>query len=187
MRFWHILRSRLRSLFHRDRVESDLSEELQLHLDRETEQLEASGLSYDAARRRARLAFGGVESIKDACRDQRGTALVDNLVRDVLYAFRSFHRAPLAALTIVTTVALGLGLVAAVFTFLNEMVFRVDEVRNPHELFAVEHRQSAGAEPERFTRPSMKRSAARPACSPMPSRSRTSTAGSMAGRCRARW
>jgi predicted permease len=153
VRFWHILRSRLRSLFHRDRVESDLSEELQHHLDRETEQLEASGLSYDAARRRARLAFGGVESIKDACRDQRGTALVDNLVRDVLYACRSFHRAPLAALTIVTTVALGLGLVAAVFTFVNEMVFRVDEVRNPHELFAVEHRQSPGAEPERFTRP----------------------------------
>ena len=42
---------------------------------------------------------------------------------------------------------------AVVFTFLNEMVFRVDEVRNPHELFAVEHPQSAGAEPEPFTRP----------------------------------
>ena len=56
------------------------------------------------------------------------------------------------ALTIVTTVALGLGLVAVVFTFLNAVIFRADEVRNPHELFAVERHPSANAEPERFTR-----------------------------------
>ncbi len=78
--------------------------------------------------------------------------MLDNLTRDVLYAWRSFRRAPLVALTIVTTVALGLGLVAVVFTFLNEVIFRVDEVRNPHELFAVERQRSANAEPESFTR-----------------------------------
>jgi predicted permease len=59
----------------------------------------------------------------------------------------------MVALTTVTTVALGLGLVAVVFTFLNAVIFRVDEVRNPHELFAVERQRSANAEPERFTRP----------------------------------
>ena len=48
---------------------------------------------------------------------------VESVVRDVLYTGRSFRRAPLAALTIVTTVALGLGLVAVVFTFLNEVIF----------------------------------------------------------------
>jgi hypothetical protein len=57
------------------------------------------------------------------------------------------------ALTIVTTVGFGLGLVAVVFTLLNAMIFRVDEVRNPHELFAVEHQRSANAKPESFTRP----------------------------------
>ncbi len=77
----------------------------------------------------------------------------DGVVRDVRYAFRSFRRAPLAALTIVATVGLGLGLVAVVFTILNAYLFRVDEVRNPHELFAVERQQSANAEPETFTRP----------------------------------
>jgi len=75
------------------------------------------------------------------------------VVRDVLYACRLFRRAPLVALTIVTTVGLGLGLVAVVFTILNAVIFRVDEVRNPRELFAVERQQSAIAEPERFTRP----------------------------------
>jgi predicted permease len=81
-----------------------------------------------------------------------GTALLDAVVRDILYACRSFRRAPLVALTIVTTLALGLGLVAVVYTFLNAVIFRVDEVRNPHEMFAVERQPSANAEPERFTR-----------------------------------
>jgi len=93
-----------------------------------------------------------VEPIKDACRDARGAALLDSVVRDVRYACRSFRRAPLVALTIVTTVGLGLGLVAVVFTVLNAFVFRVDEVRNPHELFAVERQRSANTEPEGFTR-----------------------------------
>ena len=75
------------------------------------------------------------------------------MVRDVRYAFRSFRRSPLVALTIIATVGLGLGLVAVVFTILNAYLFRVDEVRNPHELFAVERQQSANVEPETFTRP----------------------------------
>ena len=79
--------------------------------------------------------------------------ILDSAVRDIRYTFRSLRRTPLAALTIVATVALGLGLVAVVFTVLNAFIFRVDEVRNPHELFAVGHQQSANAQPESFTRP----------------------------------
>ncbi len=76
---------------------------------------------------------------------------VDSVARDVRYACRQLLRAPLAALTIVVTVGLGLGLVAAVYTILNAMVFRVDEVRNPHELFSVERQRSAIAQAELFT------------------------------------
>ena len=72
------------------------------------------------------------------------------MARDVRYACRQLLRAPLAALTIVATVGLGLGLVAAVYTILNAMVFRVDEVRNPHELFSVERQPSAIAQAELF-------------------------------------
>jgi predicted permease len=153
VRLWHILHSRLRSLLFRARREADLREELQFHLERETERLESAGMRPDAARLHALRTFGGVEQTKEACRDARGTALLDSVVRDVLYAFRSFHRAPLVALTIVTTVGLGLGLVAAVFTLLNAFVFRADDVRNPHELFAVTRQPSANAGPGRFTRP----------------------------------
>jgi putative ABC transport system permease protein len=83
----------------------------------------------------------------------RATAILDNLARDLRYAGRSLLRAPLAAVTIVLTVGLGLGLVATVYTILNSMLFRVDEVRNPYELFAVTRQQSAIAQPELFTRP----------------------------------
>jgi hypothetical protein len=40
-----------------------------------------------------------------------------------------------------------------VFTLLNAFIFRVDEVRSPHELFAVERQRSPNAEAEGFTRP----------------------------------
>lgn len=78
--------------------------------------------------------------------------MLDGVVRDVRYACRTLFRAPLAAATIVVTVGLGLGLVAAVYTILNAMVFRVDEVRNPHELFVVERQRSGVPAPEAFTR-----------------------------------
>jgi predicted permease len=77
---------------------------------------------------------------------------LDSLTRDVRYAWRTLRRAPLTAATIVVTVGLGLGLVAAVYTIVNSVVFRVDEVRSPHELFAVERPRSGVAEPATFTR-----------------------------------
>src|SRR5262245_1599350 len=83
----------------------------------------------------------------------RSGGLLDGLVRDVRYACRTLFRAPLAAATIVVTVGLGLGLIAAVYTILNAMVFRVDEIRNPHEIFGVDRQRSAVPQPESFTRP----------------------------------
>ena len=132
MRAWHIVRSRLRSLFFRGERESDLREELQFHIAREAERLEGTGLRADAAHLQAVKTFGAVEATKEACRDARGTALFDGFARDVRYAGRSFLRAPLVGLTIVLTVGLGLGLVTVVFTILNAYIFRVDEVRDPH-------------------------------------------------------
>jgi predicted permease len=77
--------------------------------------------------------------------------MLDGVIRDLRYACRTLFRAPLAAATIVVTVGLGLGLVAAVYTILNAMVFRVDEVRSPHELFVVQRQRSAVPASETFT------------------------------------
>jgi predicted permease len=76
---------------------------------------------------------------------------IDDTIRDIVHALRAFRRAPLAAFTIVVTVALGLGLVAVAFTVLNFLVFRVDAVPRVHEMFAVERPRTSG-ERLRFTR-----------------------------------
>jgi predicted permease len=129
---------RIRALIRRRRVEHELDEELAFHIERETQKHIAAGMSPADARTLARSRFGSVSLAADQCRDERDIAPVDALTRDVVYAFRMFRRAPLAALTIVSTVAVGLGLVAVVFTFYNVFFLRVDAVRNPGELFAVQ-------------------------------------------------
>src|SRR5262245_59030269 len=96
---------RMRTLVAPHRVERELDEELAFHIERETRKHVANGLGAAEARMRALARFGPVPLAGDECRDARGTAFVDTLVRDISYAFRTFRRAPLAALTIVATVA----------------------------------------------------------------------------------
>jgi putative ABC transport system permease protein len=91
--------------------------------------------------------------VSDQTNVLRGTALVDNTVRDILYAFRTFRRAPLAAFIIVSTVGLGLGLVAVAFTMLNALLFRADQVPDVHEMFAVERLRTSDGGQQPFTRP----------------------------------
>ena len=136
---------RVRALVAPRRVERELDEELAFHIEYDTQRHIANGLSAADARARALARFGPVPLVADRCRDARGTALIDDLARDVLYAFRTFRRAPLAAFTIVATVALGLGLVAAVFTFFNAFL-RADAVQNPGELFDVVRQTGPGAD-----------------------------------------
>jgi len=142
----HDLKLRVQALISPRRVERELDEELAFHLERETQRHIANGLSPADARLRARARLGSVALAADQCRDARGTCFVDDLARDLLYAFRTFRRAPLAALTIIATVALGLGLVTVVFTVYNILFLRADAVRSPAELFAVERRTDASAD-----------------------------------------
>jgi len=129
---------RIRALVSPRAVERELDEELAFHIERETQQLIAGGMSAADARRRARARFGPVPLAADRCRDERGIAVVETLARDVRFALRMLRRAPLVALTVVATIALGLGVITVAFTFFNAFFLRVDAVRNPDELFAVE-------------------------------------------------
>lgn len=132
------LRLRVRALLAPRRVERELDDELAFHIACEIAKLLRQGVSPAEARARARARFGSVALAADECRDARGIGVIDSTLRDVRYAFRTFRRAPLAALTIVATMALGLGLVTVVFTLYNAFYLQKDAVRNPDELFAVE-------------------------------------------------
>jgi predicted permease len=146
------LKLRARALFSPNRVEHDLNEELQFHIERETHKLMDQGLSPEDARFKAQAKFGSTTVAADECRDERGTAFIDNTVSDFFYALRSFRRAPLAALTIVGTVSLGLGVVAVLFSILNIFMFRVDTAPDITEMYEV-NRPSQSSELPDFTRP----------------------------------
>jgi len=147
------LKLRARALFAPKRVERELDEELSFHIERETQKLIEQGVAPADARRQALARFGPVPLAADECRDQRGTAFIDNTIRDLSYALRTFARAPLASFTIVATVGLGLGIVTVVFSMLNIFLFRIDIVPDIHEMFVVERPRDANDEWPRFTRP----------------------------------
>jgi predicted permease len=146
------LRLRARALFTPKRAERDLHDELSFHIEREAMKLMEQGVPPDDARARAQARFGSTTVTADECRDERGTAFVDNTVSDLLYALRSFKRAPLASLTIVATVSIGLGVVAVLFSILNVFVFRIDTVPDITEMYEV-NRPTESSELPDFTRP----------------------------------
>lgn len=144
------LKLRVRALLSPRRVEQELDEELAFHIEREARKLIDEGLPPAEARSRAHARFGSTTLVADQCRDERGTALIDNTVRDIQYALRTFAKAPLASFTIVATVALGLGLVAVLFTVFNTLIFRVDNVPDISEMYEVVRPMESG---EPLTRP----------------------------------
>jgi hypothetical protein len=94
----------------------------------------------------------GSTAVADHRRDARGTAFIDNTIGDLQYALRSFKRAPLSTLTIVVTVAIGLGVGAVLFTVLNVLLFRTDSVPGHNEIYAVERPQQANGDLPQSTR-----------------------------------
>ena len=143
---------RLRALLTPHGAEQDLHDELAFHIEHEARKLVDQGLAPDLARARAQARFGSTTVVADECRDARGTAFVDNTVRDVRFALRSLSRAPLAAFTIGATIAIGLGVVAVLFTILNAFLFRVDAVPGISGMYAVERSGLANGQAAPFTR-----------------------------------
>ena len=131
------LRYRLRALFSRASVEQELDDELRLHVEREAEKYERQGMRPEEALRRARLEFGGVEQTKEASRDIRGTAWLESIVRDLRYAMRSLKSRPAFTLTVIATLALGIGANTAIFTLVDALVLRPLPVPHPEQLVIV--------------------------------------------------
>jgi predicted permease len=126
---------RLRSIFHRPQVECELDEELNYHLDMKIEENVAKGMSREEARRSALIALGGLDQKKEECRDARGLRLLDSLLRDMRYALRGIRNSLGFSLTVICTLALGLGSVAASFSVFNTLVLKPFAVRDPYSLY----------------------------------------------------
>jgi predicted permease len=144
---------RLRALVRPNQAERDLHDELAFHIERETRKLVDEGVDPAGARDIAQARFGSTTVAADACRDERRTAFVDNTIGDLQYAVRTFRRAPLAAFTVVMTVAIGLGVVAVLFTILSTFLFHVDTVPAIAEIHAIERPQPGDGQRSLLTRP----------------------------------
>jgi macrolide transport system ATP-binding/permease protein len=124
MRWYYKLPLRLRSLFRKDRAELELSDELQFHLQNQIDEFVAQGMNPQEARRAARQSLGGVERVKEECRDMRRTNLIENFLQDVRFGFRMLRRNPAFAVLTILCLTLGIGANAAVFSWVEGILLR---------------------------------------------------------------
>jgi putative ABC transport system permease protein len=108
----------------REEAERHLDAELQYHIESAAADNISAGMSEREARRQVRLEFGGIEQVKEECRDARGMIFVDDLLRDLRHAIRSLRRSPGFTLTAIATLAIGIGVNATVFTVTNTVLFK---------------------------------------------------------------
>ncbi len=132
---WSDTKLRLRALFLRDQAERDLEDELDFHIQMQARKNRAAGMNDAEAERRARIAFGAAARVEEERRDARGVSFIEATWYDLRYAIRGFRRTPTFALTVVATIALGLGILTALFTALNAFYLRPLPVRDPHSLY----------------------------------------------------
>ena len=124
MTWWRRVRRRADVLFRKATAEDELKDEIDFHIEMEIRQHVASGMSRKEARRRALVAFGGVERHKESVRDARGARLFDDLLQDVHVAARSLPRQPAFTLTVLVTLAVGIGANVAMFGVLDASLLR---------------------------------------------------------------
>src|ERR1700689_252821 len=110
---------RLQSLLWKRKIEAELSEEIRMHLEMQTEANMAAGMSLDDARFAARRDFGGVEQIKEEFRDRRGYSWIDHVIQDLRYAFRQLRKKPKFAAIAILSLASGIGVSTAVFSLVE--------------------------------------------------------------------
>jgi putative ABC transport system permease protein len=136
--------SRVWGTLRRRRLDQDLDEEVQEHLDMLVERFIHQGMTPEEARYAARRQFGGFTQLKEDLRERHGLPQIEILVRDVRYAFRQLWAAPSFTIAAVLTLAMGIGANTAVFAVVDAVVFRPLPFSEPDRLVSFQSRDTRG-------------------------------------------
>lgn len=116
-------------------ADTDLSDELESHIQLMADDEMRRGVPAAEAYRRARLQFGSVESARESYRDQNGLPLLDTTMQDLRYAFRGIHRNPGFAAIAILSLAIGIGANTAIFSLVNGVLLQPLAFKDPQRIY----------------------------------------------------
>ncbi len=128
---------RLRALFRRKQVETDLESEMAFHLEMQAKLNRESGMNDKAAWEAARRQFGGVTQIEEECRDMRRLGWLEDLWMDVRQSLRSLRKTPGFVLIAVVSLALGIGANSALFSVVDAVLLHSLPLPQAERLFLI--------------------------------------------------